>query len=165
MFFGLIYLPYKRKVTVDELSKIVGCQNCIILTLRKYCLTNLFIKGKYKHAAILNKNQSCVVESTTHGVRVTGIKEFLSTKHEYLIIKPSNYLASEMNQVESEMVKYIGHPYDWLFDMNSNNLYCSELVQLVFNKVRHGLFKHIGKIIEPSELLDADIEVVYEFSL
>ncbi len=160
LFFALFCIKWKRKITENEIKDIKQFPNHIILTKTKWCLTNIFIRGKYKHAGIITEDCKYVVEATTHGVRKTELKTFLQNKNKYLIIRPQNYSEEEKKIVEFLMYDYIGRPYDWLFFWEETSLYCSELVALVFNRVRQGLFSTKG-IIEPSELLNDKISKVW----
>ena len=163
MFFALFCIKWKRKVPLREVMQFLNYSNYIIVTKTKWCFTNLFIRGKYKHAAIIIKDGLSVVEATTHGVRETDLTKFLETKSSYKVFRPIGYSQHEKDIVESIMYDYIGRPYDWLFFWEDRSLYCSELVATVFNRVRKDCFKLNDRIIEPSELLENDVEVVNEF--
>ena len=160
LFFALFCIPYSRKVSSKELELFNGLGTHIILTRTKWCLTNLFIRGKYKHAAIINSDCTHVVEAVTHGVRKTNLTKFLSSKHNYLVIKPYRMTIREANIIEATMYQYIGRPYDWLFFWETDSFYCSELVATIFNTIRPNFFNTSDRILQPSELLAANIEEV-----
>lgn len=167
-FFGLIFaqlcIPWKRKVDIIELRDLINYPNHIILTKTKWCLTNLFIRGRYKHAGIITKDCLHVIEATTHGSRLTEIEVFLSNKSKYKVFRMAGMSQHEKDMVETMLYGYVGRPYDWLFFWEDASLYCSELVATIYNRARPDFFKITDRIIEPSELLRADIEVVYEFN-
>lgn len=146
-----------------ERTDLMRYPNAIILTKTKWCLTNLFIRGKYKHAGIISKCGFEVLEATTHGVRLTPIDKFLSTKSSYKVFRMAGMSQHEKDMVEAVMYDYIGRPYDWLFFWEDASLYCSELVATIYNKVRPDFFPLTSKIIRPVELLKADVEVIHEF--
>lgn len=160
LFFALFVIPYKRKVSTQEIESFSTFGNYIILTKQKWCLTNLFIKGKYKHAGIINQACTHIVEATTHGVRQTNLADFLSSKHNYLVFRPYRITQRERMLIEGSMYKYIGRPYDWLFFWEDSSLYCSELVATVFNIIRPNFFNVNNRIIQPTELLDTEIEIM-----
>lgn len=162
LFFALFVIPYKRKISLKELESFTSYGNHIILTKQKWCLTNLLIKGRYKHAAIINSECTHVVEATTHGVRTTNLVTFLQSKHNYMVIRPYNFTLVERLHVDNIMFKYIGRPYDWLFFWETSSFYCSELVATIFNEVRPNLFGVKDRILQPQELLKADVEIVFK---
>ena len=166
-FFGLflakLCIPWSRCISIHELTDVMRYPSAVILTRTKWCFTNLFIRGKYKHAAIIVNDGLSVLEATTHGSRITDMEKFLSTKSSYKILRMAGMSQHEKDVVKQIHSEYVGRPYDWLFFWEDASLYCSELVAMIYNRVRPDFYTLTDRIIEPVELLNADIEVIYEF--
>ena len=123
---------------------------CAILSRTDFCLSNLGIKGKYKHSGIINRNE--VIEATTSGVHRTPIDTFLHDKSHYVVLykKFSNPDMALMAVNFAE--KAIGLDYDFIFEHNDEKFYCSELVHDSFKHADKGFNLSPGKVIEPMEL-------------
>jgi hypothetical protein len=88
---------------------------------------------------IVHKNDQCMVlEAISAGVMLTPLNDFLSRSHDSLgqpkvivgrLKKEYRYL---IPKAISESDKYIGKPYDDLFDMENDSYYCSEMLYLIF---------------------------------
>lgn len=99
----------------------------ILLTYNKAQISNLFIEGKYKHAAIFTHGRS-IVEAVSPKVKFTSLFDFLMTKDKIALMR------AKIPELERAKVAYfaidkVNKEYDFLFDQgNSERYFCSELV-------------------------------------
>lgn len=124
--------PLMDRKSVDVALQIIK-EGDILLSYEKQRFTSLFIKGKYKHAAIVSPKLT-VIEAVGEGVREVDLEEWLFLMDSVAIVRPEfnnhtiNYLAS------CNAMTYIGRKYDYTFSSGNDEIYCSELVYLCYKK-------------------------------
>jgi hypothetical protein len=160
--------PLMNRKSVDLAISMIK-EGDILLSYEKQRITSAFIKGKYKHAAIVSPKID-VIEAVGTGVRDVDLEEWLFLMDYVAIIRPEfdnhtiNYLAA------CNALSYIGKPYDYTFSSNNDAIYCSELVFLCYQKE----LKEFLNQYERSEILpqlfrdladrpDSKFKLIYEF--
>lgn len=135
-FLGNLYLPFTRKkLTIKDCASILNqCQNGdILLSATKGEFTYLMTPSKWKHAAIICRNDY-VVEATSKGVVYTNIIEFILKKDKICLLR-ANWCDANIRQLASSFAQeLVGKPYDYEFYQNNGAFYCSELVTEVYKK-------------------------------
>lgn len=134
-WLGKAHAPLsQRKITekhVNTLRQYLKAGD-IILTYNSAQLTNLFIKGKWKHAAMYCPKEGkieCIIEAVSPRVRAIGIYDFLMSKDKIAIVrfKDMDELARARAASLARMQQY--KEYDFMFKLDSENrFYCSELI-------------------------------------
>lgn len=115
----------------------------LILTIdNKYFISNLFQKifsnAKWFHIGMVSGPER-VIEATTYGVVESGIYDFLMTKDDFLIIRPT-FISGPDDLIFKDIVAWarekLGMPYDWALDYSGNEeWYCSELIAKSYEEV------------------------------
>jgi len=98
----------------------------------------------FAHVGILIKNEQnqwVVAEAVSKGVCITNLDTFINRSGKKNIyvgrVKPE-YKIPALKEIE----KYVGKPYDTVFDINNNAYYCSELVYFLYkNKNGKSIFQ------------------------
>jgi uncharacterized protein YycO len=111
----------------------------ILLSTTRGEITNLFIPGKYKHAAIV-VNENEVTEAVGKGVIRTDLIDFLMTKDYVIALNPLFAKPSEMKKAAQVAIDQEGKDYDFdiiLSDFES--FYCSELIYFAYDEVIEGI--------------------------
>jgi uncharacterized protein YycO len=131
---GKIHAPFSTRLIVGDDFYSIQAQvqsGDIILSQVRWHLTNLFIPGMWKHAAIVVDNKT-IVEATGEGVHFSSLYDFISTK-DYLIVlrlksddKTTPVIASAISQ------KFVGCGYDYEFDNKNNQYFCSEVADTAY---------------------------------
>jgi uncharacterized protein YycO len=142
----------------------------IILTRKNFNLSNLFIKGYWKHTSIVTDREH-IIEATSEGVIKTSVHRLLSTSDDLVILRPLFCDQYSMMRASEKAQNVLGYPYNFLFRKGNRSFYCSELVCWAYNTVTpHGIsleimnWYHEGKYIYPHYLYETKSiwEVVYE---
>ena len=143
------YLAIKREMRSGD----------VILSQINGHATNLFIPGKWKHAAIVCSTG--VVEAVGDGVQFTSLFDFLRTKDRVCLLRPKFLSQDEALEASRIAFALIGCPYDYFFVGNNKEFYCSELVLHALNKVAPNQFIRLyqstlkSHAVLPSDFYDA----------
>ncbi|MCX6234951.1 MAG: YiiX/YebB-like N1pC/P60 family cysteine hydrolase [Bacteroidetes bacterium] len=142
----------------------------IILTRKNFNLSNLFIKGYWKHTSIVTDREH-IIEATSEGVIKTSVYRLLSKSDDLVILKPLFCDHLSMMRASEKAEKVLGYPYNFLFRKENGSFYCSELVCWAYTTVipmgnswEMMRWYHEGKYIYPHYLYETKSiwEVVYE---
>ena len=140
---GKIRVPYlKKKIAIEDVHAIMSlCQpGDILLSYNNGQLSNWFISGRYKHAAVVI-DRFDVVEGVDPVATRTNMYEFCLKKDKLCLVRSKEIDGDENYKVASEAMKMIGLPYDYKFFIPNRDgrpnrkLYCSELAWLCHKKV------------------------------
>lgn len=144
----------------------------ILLSYEGQRLTNWFIPGKWDHAAIIS-NRGTIVEAVGNkyrkigdktfnlgGVKEVDLAEWLFKKDHVCILRPLfdheqlEKMPKQINQMAAaNALKYLGQAYDYAFNINNENVYCSELVYLAYEPEHKAFMNHINGEILPQDYL------------
>lgn len=109
----------------------------ILLSYERFHLSNLFIPGKYKHAAIY-AGGGLVVEAVSGGVKTIHLSEWVLQKDAICLLTPvsdgSFLMNEEIKLAARTAIECDGKPYDHLFSSSIDAFYCSELVYHCYKK-------------------------------
>jgi len=127
-FTGKLSLPMKSYAPTErELSFFRGNKNYILLTRRDKIFSNLFIKGYWKHVA-RSTDYGVIVEAISKGVTKRSVFERLRASSDYVVIRTKFTDKTDEVAVSDEIEDYIGEKYDWEYQGDNDDLYCSELI-------------------------------------
>lgn len=172
--------PLMTRESVDLAMSLVRPGD-ILLSYERQRITSLFIKGKYKHAAIFTSKWKVVeavgdkfvvvngVEENIGGVREVDLEEWLFLMDGVAIVRPI-YDSQLVNECAGfNALSYLDCGYDYLFRTgNKSEIYCSELPYLCYLP----LDKFFLKDYFTSEILpqvyrdvcdDVKFKLIYEF--
>lgn len=104
------------------------------------------------HVAIYFLYQGCpsVVEAVEKGVVITPLDSFLLSGEQYLVGRVKSKL--DRKHTIKNALNYLGHPYDFYFLPDEQEIYCSELVLLSFvDKHGRAVFAPVAMSFHDSE--------------
>lgn len=130
-FWGKLHLPFTHKsISQNQFEKIkeIVKNGDIFLTSIKGEFSNMINPSDFKHAAIYDKKNNKVIESTVSGVIETGLEYFIFSKDLICIVRPNFGSEFEINQAVQRARKLIGSKYDYEFEDGDNEFYCFEVV-------------------------------------
>jgi hypothetical protein len=102
----------------------------VILSHRKFELTNFFIGGYYTHAGIVLSSEN-MVEVTSKGVQVLKITDFAKKSDDFVILRSTKKIDIENVVINTQ--KEVGKKYNYTFIPNTDTIICSELIFKVFD--------------------------------
>ena len=157
VLFGKITAPWVTKAVDSKDYNAIATHmrdGDILLSMTKGHLTNLFIKGTFKHAAIIY--DMSVIEAIGEGVVRTDLFDFLRTKDKICLLRPKFMTADQQHFAALMAAREIGHNYDYLFANSNSEFYCSELVIFAINRAigkDNNPFKYVynGHITLPND--------------
>jgi len=148
-WFGKFHVPFSHKrVTGKHYYKLrdqieIGT---VMLTSTRGEFSNLINPEKIKHAAIyigMIDDIGYVLEATGKGVIKTDLVTFLTTKDLVLGYEPKYLTENDKAFLPLEAQRFIGIPYDYLFQNSKKAMYCFEAVVHTLQSVRPNvLIKH-----------------------
>jgi len=135
VWVGKTHLPFvKKKITAKHYREAKDClkPGYVMLGKRHGEASNLLIPGYWPHAAIyVGANQ--VVEAVGEGVRITDLIDFMLSRDEVAIFKPT-FAEENILKLAAEWARQqVGKPYDFRFEMNNLAFYCAEIVYDAFS--------------------------------
>lgn len=99
----------------------------VLLSHETWHLTNLFIPGYYKHAAVYFEGY--VIEAVGVGVRRVHLAKWLYDKDSVCVVR-ANVVGKRVGRFA---LSQVGKPYDYQFEKSVESFYCSELVWMSLN--------------------------------
>ena len=99
----------------------------ILLSHKKYELTNVFIKGYWTHTSIIISDEE-LVEATGNGVEKKLIEDVISNTDDYIFLKPLFCNENGMQKASNFVVDVVGYPYNFSLRQYTRSFYCSELI-------------------------------------
>ena len=143
----------------------------VLLSHNELNLTNLFIPGFWKHAAIYR--QKYVVEAIGHGVVNTHVLKWI-LQHDNVIILRPKFASAEHRRIAADIAQMqTGKQYDFELSPGIQSFYCSELVFWSYQRAMNGtspftMRKTLGvDTVVPTDFSNAKdkFEVIAEFKV
>lgn len=116
----------------------------VLLSTMRGELTNLFIAGHYKHAAMYvgvteradgSLREHSVVEATFKGVVASDLIDVMLSKDDVMILRPREHVLGTNNSRAADIIlSVVGKPYDFVFEPGCDAFYCSELATWALNE-------------------------------
>lgn len=152
-----IGFPYNRKVGAEELEFVHrgNLHGYLMCTFTPWQLGNLFIGGPYTHVELMIGSGKAI-GGLTSGVTERKIIDILPKVGRYCILRPKFATDAERQLAVDRAIelKNRGLEYDFGFDRDNDQIYCSEVPQ-------EGYIEHLkgryGGIIRPTEFYN-DLE-------
>lgn len=128
-------------------------------------MSNLFIPGFWKHAAMFVGNRpdcrEAVIEATGDGVMAANLVQFAMRKDYIAVYRPR--FCGPMQWAAASEIAWAQHgkPYDYKFSTAPDAFYCAELVWYAYNQVCPNLMKfelreRMGSMtVTPQDFADA----------
>jgi len=108
----------------------------VILTKESFRPTNLFIKGRTKHAAMfvgkVSAKDDGIVEATWPEARYTNLISIWQYASDVVVLRPTFTDAAGASDAANAARSLIGTPYDATFAHGEEALYCSELIDIAY---------------------------------
>lgn len=160
---GKIKVPdalINRKVTKEDVEniKLLRKNGDVLLSKSDWHLTNLAIKGNFKHAAMIFDNG--VIEAVDPVVQYQTLESFCETKDEVCLLRANYMTEAEGEKASIFAFSLIGCSYDYLFEWLNRMFYCSELIiysqDAIIGEMRNP-FKRIynDRLVLPNDFYDA----------
>ena len=159
---GKIHMPFSRKkFTGKHYYKIRDKiePGTVLLTTTHGELSNLINPVSVKHGAVYigkTTDDICyVTEAVGSGIVKTDLVTFLTTKDVVIGLKPNFLTETDKTLLPGEAVKFIGIPYDYLFEKGKKALYCFENIVSVFKALRPELNYKKNEIVKGKAVYDS----------
>jgi uncharacterized protein YycO len=95
--------------------------------------------AKFSHMGLLVKHQGewGLLEAVSAGVVITNVPDFLKRSKDKngnpkVVAARMNKELVSVQRAVNRALSYVGRPYDDVFDLNNEGLYCSELIYFSF---------------------------------
>jgi uncharacterized protein YycO len=124
----------------------------ILLSRIRWHLTNVFIPKFWKHAAIVSMRKT-VIEAVGEGVVETNLFDFVATK-DYICVLRLRAIDSVHLQAAMNAQNEVGSLYDYEFETEDDEYYCSELVYWAYQRAGTLLCEPKSKVF-PSDFFHA----------
>jgi hypothetical protein len=146
-YLGKIEWPVHRLLGAqqwrDLLSNPEFIPGCVLLTRKRLALSNLFIPGEWKHAAIyvgMYDGRATIVEAVWPEVRSKSLYDFLSSEDYLLVLKPTFAKPLLMKSACDFAFSLKGFGYDLFFEYTDDRatnkaFYCSEVIWWSYSQV------------------------------
>ena len=170
--FGRAYQCNPGKL---ELIRSLLIPGMVLLTHKKYELTNFFIPGYWKHAALIISPVQ-VIEATGKGVVTRNIEEVITSVDDYAILSPRFCNIEIMCQACNYAARLLGKRYSYRFSNSRDEFYCSGFIYKVYlsslYKVK-ALIEHTqgfkkflnGSITTPNDIFDKSNDWALEWRM
>lgn len=138
LFIGELHMPFShKKIGSYDYRKLrtVIRPGDIILSRTSGELSNFFIPGFFKHAAIYYGFDGLIpeiIESVKVGVRKADLLDFALKKDYLAVIRPHVCERGKRQAILAQAKNLIGAKYDFEFNLNNRSFYCAELIFHLF---------------------------------
>lgn len=122
-----VYIPYKREISIEEVEFINGedLATCLIIAKKPWQLSNLFIKGYFKHSMVFATGFWIMDSTVKEGTKKTNFR-YMASYSEYKIYKPKFDVDSEKFKEICFDIAEKDIPYDHYHRMNNDLNDCAE---------------------------------------
>lgn len=152
----------ETKITEGQVHSIMTLadEGMALFSYETLRFTSFFIKGKWKHAAIVaidDHGKLWVVEAVGKGVQKVPLEEWLYKKDAIRLADRIGYDRTKRRAASVWSFAQIGKDYDYEFSKDDKDFYCSELTA-------DALDIPVNGIIEPTELAEMSeyLKVLYD---
>jgi hypothetical protein len=144
----LHYAPKHRAIKARDVFDLDATLRAgdILITFSLGELTNYFIEGDYKHAAMYIGNGR-VVEAIGKGVSVSEFEDFCSGKDKIAVLRPLFCTAETAKLAAINAVAQMGKPYDYYFEIGESAFYCAELITWAYSNATSGSSPFIKRAV------------------
>lgn len=129
---GRIHLPVKRKTDQFDIKNVLGVaqHGDIVLSRKRWMASNLLIRGKWKHVGVIIELEGklFVIEAVPPLVRLVPLDWWVEQNDYVKVLTPQFLNTDQKVSYPFKALQLIGRGYDYLFETNSKQLYCAELV-------------------------------------
>ena len=160
--------PKVRSFEIRHMLEIIKSGD-IICRSYNYYLDSFLIPGKYTHSGIVIKN-TCIVHSIAEGVEYIDPIDFIKDADKFIILRPKYRTNALMKVAIKKAESLIGKDYDFMFDMDKDAYYCTELTVACLNEAdiwpQSQIIKRFWikkEVYTVKSLIDA-CEKIYEFA-
>ena len=165
-WWGKLHLPFTHKKVTGEHyyswrdSIEIGT---VLLTKTNGELSNLINPTNLKHAGLYvgkvfpNSDVRYVIEANKYGVVYTDLVTFLTTKDVVVGVLPRFIRTSKAifnKKLKSVADKYVGLPYDYLFNKDGRAFYCFELAATCLKDIYPELGLKCREILKGKRIYD-----------
>ena len=133
----------------------------VILSHKEFEFTNLFIRGYWKHSALI-MDDDMLIEATGKGVWLKRIEEFITEVDDYVILRPTFCDTVLMEETCRYVRRVVGYPYNYTFLHGMKAFYCSELIYWAYRLACHHLPQKQemerrvrGRILNPQAIFES----------
>lgn len=138
-----------RKVNDEKFKRIKHrlLPGDILISSKRYELTNLFIPGRFTHAAFYLGDlagDDSIIEAIGEGVTISSLPNFCFSKDHIAVLRPKYYRGTEVEHLILVAQTLDGVPYDYFFDHGDEAFYCAELVHYLLSKTAQH-YEHFNK--------------------
>lgn len=136
-FLGNLAAPWTVKQVTGkdyEAIKMIVQPGDIFLSRVYGHLSNVFIPGYWKHAAIMGPVGN-VYEAIGKGVLATDLVSFLTSKDEVVLLRPTFCDPKQAAEAADHAGEALGAAYDYEFSLGNKAFYCAELVYVAYSKI------------------------------
>jgi uncharacterized protein YycO len=140
VFVGKIkYPPHERLIRASMIDIMAGTINAgdVIVTFSRGELTNKFIEGSFKHAAMY-VGAGKIIQAIGRGVSVESFEDFCASKDRMAILRPKFCDASDCKIAAMNATSQLGKPYDYYFEIGDGSFYCAELIEWAYRHATLG---------------------------
>lgn len=114
----------------EQIKSLIKNGDCLV-SRDKYALSNIFMPGEWKHAAIYLDGY--IYEAVTSGLRKTSLEEFFYKKDFVGLCRYAPLSIAQVEYGKQFLNGKLGKKYDWDFSLsNDDRYYCSELCYLFY---------------------------------
>jgi uncharacterized protein YycO len=135
----LHYPPHSRLIRstmIKEMLDVVMAGD-VVITYSRGEMTNRFIKGEFKHAAIY-AGAGKVIQAVGKGVTADEFEDFCASKDRIAIVRPKFCDDSTCKIAALNAISQLGKPYDYYFEIGDGAFYCAELIEWAYRQATSG---------------------------
>jgi len=144
----LHYAPHDRLLRASMIKDMLDLirSGDVIVAYSRGELTNPFIDGDFKHAAMY-VGEGNIIQAIGKGVELEGFEDFCASKDRIAILRPLFCDTSTAKIAAKAAKSQIDKPYDYYFEIGEQSFYCAELIEWAYKFATHGASTFVRKDI------------------
>ena len=157
------YKPNIHKVRGDQVAEVLDLLQNGDFLVRRFdgYLSTFFIPGFWTHVGMYYDNSA--IHSIGDGVLKEHVLNFCRTDSIAILrVKDKNLIPKAIQKAET----CIGIDYDFEFETDNEDLYCTEFMDVCYDRIFDGDYESITgiQILTPDGLFDSnEVDLIYEF--